>query len=278
MLGMPVPADFSLFVKVRSGVERPPIFIAPGLSGMVLRELAAQIRCRQPIYGIQAKGSDGMQEPFDRVEDMASFYLEALKKCYPDGPYILIGYSFGGLVALEMAQRLVENGEVVALVLLDAFPHPRFLSAPQRIRLFIKRMGRHCKAIRRMPFAKALDYFAGGLRRRLKIASLFDRGETLGRRASPEAARTRLKAKAYSAYSNYRPKFYPGKLKFVAASINPFFPDDPVAVWGGLAKELDLEVIPGDHLNIMTSHCAALASVLSRYVEEITAQDKCLQP
>jgi pimeloyl-ACP methyl ester carboxylesterase len=52
-----------------------------------------------------------MEEPFDCVEDMAQYYVEGLNELQPCGPYILIGYSFGGLVALEMAQRLSDSGE-----------------------------------------------------------------------------------------------------------------------------------------------------------------------
>lgn len=109
---------------MKAGSEKPPIFITHGLCGTgQFFELAERIRTKHPVYGIQGKGIDDLEEPFDRVEDMAKFYLEALEELYPQGPYILIGYSFGGLVALEMAQHLLETGKNVALlVLLDASP------------------------------------------------------------------------------------------------------------------------------------------------------------
>jgi len=45
----------------------------------------------------------------ERVEDMARFYIDSFRERWHHGPYILIGYSFGGLVALEMAQLLLEQ-------------------------------------------------------------------------------------------------------------------------------------------------------------------------
>jgi hypothetical protein len=50
-------------------------------------------------YGIQAKGVDGLEEPFDRGEDLAAFYLRSLRDIQPHGPYLLVGYCFEGLVA-----------------------------------------------------------------------------------------------------------------------------------------------------------------------------------
>jgi thioesterase domain-containing protein len=58
---------------MKAGAEHPPVFIAHGLPGSVQFELAKHIPTGHPIYGIQAKGVDGMEEPFDRIEDMAKF-------------------------------------------------------------------------------------------------------------------------------------------------------------------------------------------------------------
>src|SRR5580765_4940092 len=100
----------SPFVEIRAGELQPPIVIAHGLSGMVqFSELAKHIRTRHPIYGIQARGVDGVEEPLKSVDEMADYYLQELHLIQPRGRYLLIGYSFGGLVALEMAQRLSGN-------------------------------------------------------------------------------------------------------------------------------------------------------------------------
>src|SRR5579863_7556630 len=135
----------SPFIEIKPGTEKPPVFITHGLCGTAqFGGLARQIHTGNPIYGIQGKGVDGIEKPVERVEEMADYYLESLQALYPQGPYILVGYSFGGLVALEMAQRLWGTpNEVALLVLLDAYPHPSCYTRPVRMRLLVTRIRGH---------------------------------------------------------------------------------------------------------------------------------------
>jgi acetoacetyl-CoA synthetase len=271
---MPAPLRFSPFVQVKAGTEDPPIFIAHGLSGTVqVSELARHIQTRHPIYGIQAKGIDGKEQPFRRVEDMATYYMDELEPLRLRNDSILIGYSFGGLVALEMAQTLLKNGKNVALlVLIDTFPHPRFMPLPWRVRLFSKRMWIHARQMRKMPLAAASSYFLKGIKRRLHLARALNDTEGLPETLSlspEERALRQVNEKAYIAYASYRPKFYPGKIKFVATETKTFFPGDPAAIWGDLAADLEIEVIPGNHLNIVTTEFKGLVAVLTRYIQSL---------
>jgi len=78
----------------------------------------------------------------------------------------------------------------------------------------------------------------------------------------------RVRDSAYLALTRYRPRFYPGKIKFVRAAISSGFPDDATAVWAPLAREFEVETVPGDHLGMIATYHAELASVLSRYLGE----------
>jgi hypothetical protein len=78
----------------------------------------------------------------------------------------------------------------------------------------------------------------------------------------------RVRDSAYLALTRYRPRFYPGKIKFVRAEISSAFPDDAAAVWEPLAQIVEVETVPGDHLGIIAIHFEDLASVLSRYLRE----------
>ena len=65
------------------------VFIAHGLDGRArFLELAKHIRTDHSIYGLQAKGVDGLDEPSERIDEMAAFYLEAIGELQPVGPYI----------------------------------------------------------------------------------------------------------------------------------------------------------------------------------------------
>src|SRR5271155_692725 len=105
-------------VQLRPGTSDTPVFIAHGLGGSAMEffQLVKHIDSPHPIYGMQARGTDGLDEPLDRIEDMAQFHLDAIRELQPNGPYFLVGYSLGGLVTLEMARLLSETQESVALL------------------------------------------------------------------------------------------------------------------------------------------------------------------
>ena len=98
--------------------EGPPVFFIHHLGGSVSGYFPMTRRMAWPgaVIGIQARGLAGEDPPHATVEAMAAEYLNSVKARQPDGPYYLCGYSFGGLVAFEMARRLWESGDEVALV------------------------------------------------------------------------------------------------------------------------------------------------------------------
>jgi len=112
-------------VPIRPEGTRPILYCMHDMFGQVLnfRGLARHLGSDQPVYGLQLAGLDGSEPPLARVEDMAKRYLTEIRTVQPAGPYHLCGYSMGGLIAYEMAQRLHAAGETVGLLaLLDTFP------------------------------------------------------------------------------------------------------------------------------------------------------------
>lgn len=99
------------------GVRRP-LFLVHPLAGLVFpyHDLAVHLGPDQPVYGLQSIGIAGETLPLSQVEDMATHYLAAIRQVQPEGPYQLAGWSFGGTIALEMAQQLQNVGESVALL------------------------------------------------------------------------------------------------------------------------------------------------------------------
>ncbi len=107
-------------VRLREGAGRSPFFCVHPIDGNVLcyTELAAEMEEGQPFYAFQARGLDANEEPHADFAGMAEDYVDAMRSTQKRGPYYLGGWSVGGLVALEMAQRLRAAGETVALLVL----------------------------------------------------------------------------------------------------------------------------------------------------------------
>ncbi|MQA65926.1 MAG: acyl-CoA synthetase, partial [Alphaproteobacteria bacterium] len=96
----------SCLVPIQPRGDRPPFFCVHDGYGQVLsyRDLSLLLGETQPFYGIQARGIDGEEEPFVRIENMAAHYVTEIRKVQPEGPYYIGGHSFGGRVAYVMAQ------------------------------------------------------------------------------------------------------------------------------------------------------------------------------
>jgi thioesterase domain-containing protein/non-ribosomal peptide synthetase component F len=113
-------SDWSPLVAIQPNGSRPPFFCIHGGGGNVLiyRDLSRHLGSDQPFYGLQAQGLDGERPCLTTIEEMASLYVNEIRRIQPHGPYHLGGYCMGGTVAYEMAQQLKAQGEKVALLAL----------------------------------------------------------------------------------------------------------------------------------------------------------------
>ncbi|WP_373270803.1 thioesterase domain-containing protein [Nostoc sp. T09] len=112
------PLPWSPLVTIQPAGSNPPFFCIHPIFGVIFPyyELAHHLGNNQPFYGLQSIGIDGKNAPLTSIEDMAAHYIEALRQVQPKGPYFLGGWSFGGVVAFEMAQQLQKSGDEVALL------------------------------------------------------------------------------------------------------------------------------------------------------------------
>jgi acyl transferase domain-containing protein/thioesterase domain-containing protein len=110
--------------------KKAPFFLVAGMFGNVLnlRHLAHLIGQERPLYGLQARGLYGDHTPHETFEAMAADYIAELRTIQPSGPYVLGGFSGGGITAYEMARQLHQEGEGIALLVLLDTPLPA--SAP----------------------------------------------------------------------------------------------------------------------------------------------------
>ena len=117
-----------VLLPIRRQGGRPPLFCVhpAGGIGWCYMPLARHVPGDVPLYGLQARGLDGVTGLAASIEEMAADYVTQLRTVRPAGPYHLLGWSYGGAVAHEMAVQLRAAGEEVgALVILDQYPWVR---------------------------------------------------------------------------------------------------------------------------------------------------------
>jgi polyketide synthase PksN len=123
MVGSKIDFTFDILVPLQSKGSKTPIFGVPGVGGSILslQPMSSALGINQPFYGLQTVGLDGKQDVLDSIEKIATANIEKILTVQKEGPFRLIGHSFGGVVAYEMARILRDKGkEVSSLVLIDS--------------------------------------------------------------------------------------------------------------------------------------------------------------
>lgn len=268
---LPVP-----LVQLRPGVGRP-FFLVHSLAGTFL-ELWAVLRAldtQRAVYGLQARAVGDEHAPYVTVQEMAADYIGHMRRVQPTGPYAVGGYSFGGLVAYEIAQQLCRAGETVELVtLIDTHVHGRYLPPVEWMRYcagWLRLTGRRLWSL--SPQGR-FDYL------RKKCMVLLDRwrvatgrppkrpelvGDVLREANFPPALR-RVRGSMLVALRDYRPEPYPGRVVFLRAAVAS--PGDPMPVWRKVVRGgLEVDVTPGDHDEMISgANAKALALALARHL------------
>jgi len=114
-------------IPIKTDGKQPPLYIVHGQGMNIIgfRSLAPELDADQPFYGLQAKGLNPDDEPLEDVEEIAAGYIQEMIQGNPQGPYALLGYSSGGVLALEMATQLEAMGKKVSFMgLMDTYVSP----------------------------------------------------------------------------------------------------------------------------------------------------------
>ena len=118
---------WSSLVPIKPNGTKTPLYIVhgAGLNVLIFNALAKNLDENQPVFALQAKGLNGIDEPLGTIEEIASHYIDSIMKDNIHGPYALAGYSFGGIIAYEMAHQFAIRGKKVTMVgLLDTDINP----------------------------------------------------------------------------------------------------------------------------------------------------------
>jgi thioesterase domain-containing protein/acyl carrier protein len=221
-------------VPIQPGGSRPPLFCLHPHEGHVLpyRSLARHLGSDQPLYGIEARHEEILSRPGLGIETLAARYIRDIRTLKAEGPYFLIGWCFGGVLAFETARQLEAAGQRVAFLgLLESQqPHglrqSRFARGFRRVR---HRVSFEMSNIFALAGRDRLEYLAGRCKRLAGAASRrFAR--LLGRESALDGAIRGVQERHLAAVRGYVPRVYSGTLHL-------FHPRnaDPDLGWTGFA-------------------------------------------
>ncbi len=267
---MRAPPTLACAVRLKDGTDKlPAAFLFPGLGGTTdaLAELCALILLPLRIYAFQPRGADGKSPPDTRVEEMADYYLTELKRLQPNGPYLLCGHSFGGLVAFEMARRL--RAEVGALILIDTPIHQAFWPLSYFLSVLLQRLRHHQSVIFALPLKEIASYTARTtimmFNRVLVYLRLANNKISPDKELAPEL--NEIWNYQLLAAANFCPGYYPGKMVYFSAAIPGPMTLDPNVLWRGRVLDLEVQVIAGGHRSMLDRpYVSGLASALTEYL------------
>jgi amino acid adenylation domain-containing protein len=266
----------SSLVAIQPCGDLRPLFLIHPAGGHVFPyvQLARSLGLNQPCYGLQAKGLEEGQEPHTQIEEMATYYIEALRTLQPEGPYHIGGWSAGGVVAFEMAQQLLAQGQQVALLaLLDArIPGPEEDFADDDFEAtlladFIRYFGLSLdsrESLARLPKDELLSRVLA----QAKLAGLVPQDVE----ASQAHPFIELCKADFRATRNYVPRRYPGRVTlFRAAQELAGISSDPMLGWSKWAAEgVEVHVVPGNHASMVYKpHVDVLAQMINECLKQV---------
>jgi len=241
-------AAWSSLVSIQPHGSKPPLLCihAAGANVLIYRPMSRHLGDDQPVYALQAQGLDGCQKPLRCVEEMATKYVKEIRAFQPDGPYYLLGASFGGLVAYEMAQQLIAEGQKVAFL--------GMLNTNCPVYSLTKRLGCHWGHLKERGLSIYSANLMGSVKRRLQL-------ETSGEEISNSEVQSLVTAQAddalmqtvaaiLEAEQSYEPrnKRYPGKVTLFWANDAPRDFEDNRLAWRKLAAGgCEIHFVPGTH-------------------------------
>ena len=245
-------------VPMRAGTGTP-LFLAHSVSGSVMEywALVGALHSPRPVYGLQAHGLDDGQSVQRRVEDMAADYIEQMRSVQPSGPYAVAGYSFGGLLAFEIAYQLWRAGEQIELLcLLDTYVDAQCLPWRARMRYGCSYVQRQWRKLRAVPGSQLLGYLTDRMAHRPDAFTA----------ALPPALRS-VREAMWAAMSRYRPRLYDaGPIVYVRATTRQDDRSEPMPLWRRVAHGgLEIAEVPGNHNDmIVEPNVQLVAAALDR--------------
>ncbi|MEJ6487487.1 thioesterase domain-containing protein, partial [Nostoc punctiforme UO1] len=265
---------WSALVSIKANGDKPPLFCMHPSGGNVLcyQDLARYLSSEQPVYGLQSVGLDPQNTHHTSIEQMATHYIQEIQTVQAHGPYFLLGWSLGGLVAFDMAQQLKHRGEQIALlILLDSCPPSMIPKEPKNnVAALVEEFLRQD-----LDLEQDLDLCLEQLQQLEPEEQLICAVEqALKKNLLPEGfdlaqALYLLKIQKLNvqAIHNYQPQFYSGSIVLLQVSETDADFDFESA-WNEVAESVETFLVPGNHQNMVRPpHVQILAQQIQKFLD-----------
>ena len=258
-----------------------PLFICAGMFGNVLnlRHLALALSADRPVYGLQARGLYGDHAPHATFEEMARDYIAEIRGVQPHGPYLLAGYSGGGICAYEMALQLKEQGEEAAHVVMLDTPLPRqpALQLRDRVDMKLQDLNHHKLGLVRQWLHNRRQW-KSELRSRMTADAEHGPAEQFNNKKIEVAFRRALLDYEVKPYSGSVTLFRPKPIVFYRLSGGRKLQENRNVLlhdngWGEHIPNLQVSEVPGDHDSmVLDPYGRVLASRIRTAVADAIAR------
>jgi thioesterase domain-containing protein/acyl carrier protein len=253
-------------VPIRSKGSKKPLYLVhgAGLNLLLYTTIVAHLDPDQPVFGLQAKGLDGKDEPLYTIEEIAAYYNSEILKVDNSGSYALAGFSMGGQLAYEMARQLVEAGHKVSLLgVFDTVSDnasdihiPVLTRYTLRVDRLFHQISWIIGTFLKKPVNQKFDFVASKWRSlKQKITkddyTIKPEGASLGKKSELPKYLHKVHQANDIAQRKYILPPYPGKLTLFRALHQTFYIQDPIKYgWDKYVKEMVIYDIPGEHSTI----------------------------
>ncbi|WP_295621674.1 non-ribosomal peptide synthetase [Chamaesiphon sp. GL140_3_metabinner_50] len=266
-------------VEMQSGTPaKLPLFCIHAVWGNILfcRSFINYLETDRTVYGLQSKGLDGEHPPCTTIPEMAANYIKEIKSVQPQGPYLLSGFSLGGLIAFEIAQQLQAEGQEIELLALVDPTSPNLTStdldsATTRTPLLAKTIF-HFKTFLNLTARKKIDYVWQRLYWNLTLGNINLFYKVYLRYIKRSLSEFRLINVYWANYLtqySYMPKPYSGKIiLFQCEEIEVGSQQNTQSRWELFASDgVDIVPVIGSHADLMEEpNVRVLSTKFKRYL------------
>jgi thioesterase domain-containing protein/acyl carrier protein len=260
----PAGREIATLITLQPHGTGPTLFMMPSIGGELLfaKTLIEELGNGSPVIGIQPAMIPENIESFRDFRETARHFVDVILKHQPHGPFALTGYSWGGIMAFEIACILTELGEKVDLLaVIDV--GPQSAKKPK----FWNRLSYLAHVLHNLPLwvrDEILDFSAMNLinsgmrnlrRIRRQVASFgrarIELDDVLDASRIPSQNRELMNV-MFAAFRDYIPRTYAGKLTLLRAKTRPLLSGRPSDLgWQALVDDIVIHQLNGNHLTIL---------------------------